>query len=71
MENENKERIELTDEELMAVTGGEKITNPVIIKDLMKRCGKIQLASLCLSKGNKLCVWIDNQCVPDPNKYEY
>ena len=71
MENENKERIELTDEELMAVTGGEKITNQVIIDDLKIKCGRFRGANLCLRNGNKLCAWINNQCVPDPKKYEY
>ena len=72
MENENMDKIELTDEELMAVTGGEKITNPVIIKDLKRKCSKyISGANQCMSLSNKLCAWINNQCVPDPKKYEY
>ena len=72
MENENKERIELTDEELMAVAGGEKITNQGIIDGVIRKCSKyIHGANQCMSLSNKRCVWIDNQCVPDPNKYEY
>ena len=58
MENENKERINLTDEELKEVTGG-CVSDDVIL------CGKITTEKDCNKQLN--CKWVYNECQPKIN----
>ena len=69
MENENKERIVLSDEELMAVTGGKKISNPLVVKAAIDLCRKQTPPPKCIAAPD--CAWVNNACLPDPDKYEY
>ena len=62
MENENKERIILNDEELKEVTGGMNINA------VTRFCAKIASMYLCIE--HDYCAWIDNTCKPDPRKYK-
>ena len=68
MENENMERIVLNDEELKEVAGG-KITNGLLIQMVKKNCAKANGARLCIQCSD--CAWINNECIPNPKKYEY
>ena len=68
MENENKEKVILTDKELKEVAGG-KITNGLLIQMVKKNCAKANGARLCIQCSD--CAWINNECVPNPKKYEY
>ena len=53
MENENKEVIRLTDEELKEVTGGAV--------SLTNGCEKIRKESECIK--TKICRWKDGSCI--------
>ena len=53
MENENKEVISLTDEELKEVTGGAGL--------LTNGCEKIRRESECIK--TKICRWKNGSCV--------
>ena len=69
MENENKEKVILTDEELKEVAGG-KISGEPVINTVKRICvSKNFSREACLRDGN--CAWINNECVPNPKKYEY
>ena len=68
MENGNKEKNILTDEELKEVAGG-KITNGRTIQIAKQNCAKLAAMSLCIQCSD--CAWIKNECVPNPSKYEY
>ena len=56
MENENKEVIRLTDEELKEVTGGA-----VGSGSLANGCEKIRRESECIK--TKMCRWKDGRCI--------
>ena len=68
MEDENKEKNILTDEELKEVAGG-KITNGRRIQLVKKNCAKVNNMCLCIQCSD--CAWINNECIPNPKKYEY
>ena len=69
MENENKEKVILTDQELKEVAGG-KISGEPVINTVKRICvSKNFSREACLRDGN--CAWINNECVPNPKKYEY
>ena len=68
MENENKEKVILTDEELKEVVGG-KITNGRRIQLVKENCAKVNNMPLCIQCSD--CAWINGKCVPNPNKYDY
>ena len=72
MENENKEKVILTDEELKEVAGGKEVIKQGTLKDLRRTCEKYQGgANNCIQMSNGLCAWIDNKCIPNPKKFEY
>ena len=54
--NENKEVIRLTDEELKEVTGGAVGSGP-----LTNRCEKKRSESECIK--TKICRWKDGKCI--------
>ncbi len=68
MENENKEKVILNDEELKEVAGG-KITNGRLIQMVKNNCAKINGMRLCIQCSD--CAWINGKCVPNPNRYDY
>ena len=68
LENDIKKAQLLTDEELMEVAGG-KITNGLLIQMVKKNCAKANGVRLCIQSSD--CAWINNECVPNPKKYEY
>ena len=69
MENENKEKVILTDEELKEVAGG-KISGEPVINTVKRICvSKNFSREACMRDEN--CAWINNECVPNPKKYEY
>ena len=68
MENDIKKAQLLSDEELKEVAGG-KITNGLLIQMVKKNCAKANGARLCIQCSD--CAWINNECVPNPKKYEY
>ena len=68
MEDENKEKNIITDEELKEVAGG-KITNGRRIKRAKNYCVGLRGMLLCIQSSD--CAWISGECVPNPNKYEY
>ena len=69
MENENKEKVILTDEELMEVVGGEKYTDPTVVQRMKDYCRPKSPAPKC--KAERVCVWINGGCWPDPNQFAY
>ena len=69
MENENKEKIILTDEQLQEVAGGKKISQQGLVQRAIKLCAPQVPATKCMATTH--CAWIDNKCKPDPNIYEY
>jgi hypothetical protein len=71
MENENKEKVILTDEELKEVAGGKEVLDKITLSYLIKDCKKYGGAGHCIQMSNGLCAWINNECVPNPKKYEY
>ena len=69
MENENKEKVILTDQELKEVAGG-KISGEPVINTVKRICvSKNFSREACLRDGN--CAWISNRCLPNPNRYDY
>ena len=68
MENENKERIILNDEELKEVVGGKE-SEPGLIKLVKIKCRSYTARKACVA--NAVCAWIKNQCLPNPERYEY
>ena len=72
MENENKEKVILTDEELKEVAGGKEVISGHVLSILRRTCEKYKgAAGYCIQMTNGLCAWIDNKCVPNPKKFEY
>ena len=69
MENENKEKVILTDEELKEVTGGKEVLNKETLSLLSSQCEKFRGVIVC--KQQTICAWVNNKCVPNPNKFEY
>ena len=69
MENENKEKIILTDEELQEVAGGAKITDGKRIAYALGRCEKLRGLIFCKEISD--CAWIDNQCIASPLRFDY
>ena len=68
MENEKKERIILNDEELKEVVGGKE-SEPGLIKEVKRKCRPYLARKACVA--NAVCAWINNQCLPNPERYEY
>ena len=68
MENEKKERIILNDEELKEVVGG-KVTDQGLIEVVKIKCRPFIGRKACVA--NAVCAWINNQCLPNPNRFEY
>jgi hypothetical protein len=68
MENEKKERIILNDEELKEVVGGKE-SEPGLIKEVKRKCRPYLARKACVA--NAVCAWINNQCLPNPNRFEY
>ena len=68
MENEKKERIILNDEELKEVVGGKE-SEPGLIKEVKRKCRPYLARKACVA--NAVCAWIKNQCLPNPERYEY
>ena len=71
MENENKEKVILTDEELKEVTGGKQVLTPDVFNQINRQCEFFRGMKVCIQQNNGLCAWVNNKCVPDPNKFEY
>ena len=69
MENENKERTILNDEELKEVAGG-KISGEPVINTVKSICvSKNFSREACMRNGD--CAWISNRCLPNPKRYDY
>ena len=67
MDNENKEKVILTDEELKEVAGGKKVLSKGTLSNLRNKCDKYGGgAGNCIQMSNGLCAWINNECVPNP-----
>ena len=71
MENENKEKVILTDEELKEVTGGKQVLNKRTLSVLSSQCEKFGGMKVCIQLTDGLCAWVNNKCVPNPKKFEY
>ena len=71
MENENKEKFILTDEELKEVAGGKQVLTPDVFHQINRQCEIFRGMKVCIQQTKGLCAWVNNKCVPDPNKYEY
>ena len=72
MDNENMDRIVLTDEELKEVAGGKEVIKQGTLSNLRRKCKKYEGgAGNCIQMSNGLCAWIDNECIPNPKKFEY
>ena len=71
MENENKEKVILTDEELKDVTGGKQVLNKDAFNQINRQCEIFRGMKVCIQQTYGLCAWVNNKCVPDPNKFEY
>ena len=69
MENDVKKAQLLTDEELMEVVGGEKYTDPTVVQRMKDYCRLRFSAPKC--KAERVCVWINGGCWPDPNQFAY
>ena len=69
MENENKEKVILNDEELKEVAGG-KISGEPVINTVKRICvSKNFSREACMRDGD--CAWISNRCLPNPKRYDY
>ena len=66
---EDKKLELLTDEALMEVVGGEKITIPAVVQQMLKYCNPKSPAPKC--KAERYCVWINGGCWPNPNQFAY
>ena len=71
MENENKEKVILTDEELKEVAGGKEVLNEGTLLQLSSQCEKFPGMNVCIQQTYGLCAWVNNKCVPNPKKFEY
>ena len=71
MENENKEKVILTDEELKEVTGGKQVLNKQTLFQISSQCEKFGGAKVCIQQSYGLCAWVNNKCMPNPEKFEY
>ena len=71
MENENKEKVILTDEELKEVAGGKEVLSKHALSYLIRDCEKLQGAKICIQQSNGLCAYVNNKCIPNPKKFEY
>ena len=69
MENDVKKAQLLTDEELMEVVGGEKYTDQTVVQRMKDYCRLKSAAPKC--KAERVCVWINGGCWPDPNQFAY
>ena len=69
MENENKEKIILTDEQLQEVAGGKKISEYGKVQRAISTCAGQVPPPKCMA--HPLCAWIDQKCLPDPDLYAY
>ena len=69
MENENKEKIILTDEQLQEVAGGKKISQLGKVQHAINLCASQTPPPKCMA--NPHCAWIDQRCLPDPDIYAY
>ena len=69
MENENMEKIILTDEELQEVAGGKKISELGKVQHAITLCAAQAPAPKCMA--NPHCAWIGNKCKPNPDLYAY
>ena len=66
---EDKKLELLTDEELMKVVGGEKITSSAMVHQMKRYCILKTPTPKCIVDPE--CAWINGRCWPNPNKYEY
>ena len=64
MENENKEKVILTDEQLKEVVGGASPRDKLPAEYF---CNKIMSSKQCILETQKKCAWIGNKCVANPN----
>ena len=64
MENENKEKVILTDVELKEVVGGAAPRDKLPAEYF---CNKIMSSKKCILETQKKCAWIDNKCVANPH----
>ena len=64
MENENKEKVILTDEQLKEVVGGASACDKLAAEYF---CNKIMSSKKCILETQKKCAWIGNKCVANPN----
>ena len=71
LENDVKKAQLLSDEELKEVAGGKEVLNKGTLLQLSRQCEIYRGANLCIQQTKGLCAWVDNKCMPDPNKYEY
>ena len=69
MENENKEKIILTDEQLQEVAGGKKISEIGKVQHAFNLCAAQTPPPKCMA--NPHCAWIGQKCLPDPDLYAY
>ena len=68
MENENKEKVILNDEELKEVAGG-KISGEAVINTVKRMCSSSYSREACVRMAD--CAWISNRCLPNPKRYDY
>ena len=71
MENENKEKVILTDEELKEVTGGKHVLNKEAFHQYNRHCEMFGGVKACIQQTYGLCAWVNNKCMPNPDKFEY
>ena len=64
MENEIKEKVILTDEQLQEVVGGASPRDKLPAEYF---CNKIMSSKKCILETQKKCAWIGNKCVANPN----
>ena len=68
LENDVKKAQLLSDEELKEVVGGKE-SDPGLIKVVKIKCRPYTARKACVA--NAVCAWIKNQCLPNPERYEY
>ena len=68
LENDVKKAQLLSDEELKEVVGGKE-SEPGLIKEVKRKCRPYIARKACVA--NAVCAWIKNQCLPNPERYEY
>ena len=69
LENDVKKAQLLSDEELKEVVGGEKYNDPTVVQRMKDYCRSKSPAPKC--KAERVCVWINGGCWPDPNQFAY